>query len=204
MTEKPAAVIFDIGNVLIQWRPERLYAQLMPAEDMQRFFAEVDPHGMNDRIDRGAPFRDTIYAHADAHPDWADMIRLWHDRWIEMASPVIEESVMMLRALRSAGVPCYALSNFGVESFAYAETCYPMLTEFDRRYISGHMRTAKPDARIYQMVEDDCGLTGAQLFFTDDRAENIEAATARGWQTHLFTDPDGLRAALTDRGLPVQ
>jgi len=204
MSESPRAVIFDIGNVLIQWRPERLYAQLMPAEDMARFFAEVDPHLMNDRIDRGAPFRDTIYAHADAHPEWSEMIRLWHDRWIEMASPVIDGSVSILRQLRASGVACYALSNFGVESFAYAETHYPLLAEFDRRYISGHMRTAKPDAEIYQMVEADCGLSGDQLFFTDDRADNIEAAANRGWQTHLFTDPTGLRAALTRAGLPVQ
>lgn len=203
MSDTPRAVIFDIGNVLIQWRPERLYAQLMPAEDMARFFAEVDPHEMNDQIDRGAPFRDTIYAHADKYPEWSEMIRLWHDRWIEMASPVIDDSVAMLRTLRANGIACHALSNFGVDSFAHAETHYPFLTEFDRRYISGHMKTAKPDADIYAMVEDDCGLSGAQLFFTDDRAENIDAAAARGWQTHLFTQPDGLRDALTRVGLPV-
>lgn len=204
MTDTPRAVIFDIGNVLIQWRPERLYAQLMPAEDMARFFAEVDPHEMNDQIDRGGPFRDTIYAHADKYPEWSGMIRLWHDRWIEMASPVIDDSVAMLRTLRANGIACYALSNFGVDSFAYAQTHYPFLTEFDRRYISGHMQTAKPDADIYRMVEDDCGLSGAQLFFTDDRVDNIEAAAARGWQTHLFTGPNGLRSALRDAGLPVQ
>ena len=54
------------------------------------------------------------------------------------------------------------------------------------------------------MVEADCGLSGNQLFFTDDRADNIEAAASRGWQTHLFTDPTSLRAALIKAGLPVQ
>ncbi|SOH93306.1 2-haloacid dehalogenase [Monaibacterium marinum] len=203
MSNTPSAVIFDIGNVLIQWRPERLYAQIMPAEEMDRFFAAVDPHEMNDQIDRGAPFRETIYAHAEKFPEWANMIRLWHDRWIEMASPVIDDSVEMLRTLRANGVPCYALSNFGVESFAYAETCYPFLTEFDRRYISGHMRTAKPDAEIYQMVEADCGFSGPQLLFIDDKPENTAAAAQHGWQTHIFTQPAGLRTVLTDLDLPV-
>ena len=203
MTERPEAVIFDIGNVLIRWRPEQVYETLLTPEELTRFLAEVDPHEMNDRVDRGAPFRETIYAHAEKYPEWRDMIRLWHDRWIEMAAPVIEESVAILRHLRAEGVPVFALSNFGVESFAYAETHYPFLGEFDRRYISGHMRTAKPDAKIYAAVEADCGLSGAQLLFTDDREENIAAARARGWQTHLFRDPAGLAQALRDAGLPT-
>ena len=199
----PKAVIFDIGNVLITWNPERLYDQLLDRTDRERIFAAVDLHGMNDRIDRGAPFRETVYEHAEAHPEHAELIRLWHDRWIEMASPLIDGSWALLRKLRSEGVPVFALSNFGVESFAYAETQYPELAEFDRRYISGHMKTIKPEAQIYEMVEADCGLSGDKLFFIDDRSENIEAATARGWHGHVFTSPELLAESLRETGLPV-
>ena len=204
MAETPRAVIFDIGNVLITWAPERLYDAVMgDAQARARLFAEVDLHGMNDRIDRGAPFRETIYAEADRHPGHRDLIRMWHDRWIEMASPAIEPSWTLLRRLRAAGVPVFALSNFGIDSFAYAETKYPELAEFDRRYISGHMGTIKPEARIYEMVEADSGLAGAALFFIDDRADNIAAAQARGWQTHHFVTPRALEEALRAAGLPV-
>ena len=86
---KPQAVVFDIGNVLIEWRPERFYDTVMAPADRARMFAEVDLHGMNDLIDRGAPFRETIYDTAEAYPQWRDMIRLWHDNWIDMASPAI-------------------------------------------------------------------------------------------------------------------
>ncbi|QPH55919.1 HAD family hydrolase [Pontivivens ytuae] len=203
MTETPRAVIFDIGNVLITWNPERLYRELMGEEKMQHFFATVDPHEMNELVDQGHPFRETIYAHAEKHPEYRDEIRLWHDRWIEMASPTIDDSVAMLRSLRASGVPCHALSNFGIESFAYALTHYPFLDEFDTRFISGHLKVTKPSARIYEIVEEETALTGAELFFTDDRADNIDAAVARGWQTHLFEGPAGLREALKSRGLPV-
>lgn len=198
----PKAIVFDIGNVLIRWDPDQLYRQLVPdPEERRRMFETVDLHGMNDRVDSGHPFRETIYAEAEKHPEYRDLIRLWHDRWIEMARPVIEGSWAILRALRARGVPVFALSNFGVESFAYAETQYPELAEFDRRYISGHMRVTKPDPRIYEMVEADCGLTGAELFFTDDRDENIAAAASRGWQTHLFSTPDALAATLRRSGI---
>lgn len=196
-----SAVIFDIGNVLIEWNPERFYDAEIGESRRRAMFAAVDLHGMNDVIDRGGPFRDTIYATAAANPDWEAEIHMWHDRWIELARPAIDHSVRLLRALRSAGVPVFALSNFGIDSFAYAETQYPFLAEFDRRYISGHMAVIKPDPEIYRMVEADCGVAPSELLFADDRTDNIAAAAARGWQTHHFAGPAGLADRLVSEGL---
>ena len=198
---RPDAVIFDIGNVLIEWNPERFYDARIGPEARARLFAAVDLHAMNDRIDAGGLFRETIYDTADAHPEWAEAIRMWYDNWIDMASPRIDRSIALLRALRARGVPVFALSNFGVHSFAFAETQYDFLREFDRRYISGHMGVTKPAPAIYAMVEQDCGLTAGQLLFADDRQENIDAALARGWRTHLFTDAAGWARALVAHGL---
>ena len=40
---QPQAVIFDIGNVLIEWQPERFYDSVMPRAEREALFAEVDP-----------------------------------------------------------------------------------------------------------------------------------------------------------------
>ena len=194
-------VIFDIGNVLIEWQPERYYDGSIGAERRKAMFAEIDLHGMNDRVDRGEDFRQTVYDTAEIYPQWRAEIRDWHDRWIEMASPEIPHSVALLRKLRAKGVPVFALSNFGIGSFAFAETKYPFLAEFDRRYISGHMGVIKPDAGIYQQVEEDSGAAPASLLFADDRIDNIEAARARGWATHLFDGPQGWADRLVAEGL---
>ena len=195
------AVVFDIGNVLIEWQPERFYDAEIGADRRKAMFAEVDLHGMNDVVDRGGHFRDTVYATAEDYTHWRDEIRMWHDRWLEMATPVIDHSVRLLRALRGEGVPVFALTNFGIQTFEIAEPVYPFLTEFDRRYISGHMGVTKPAPRIYEMVEDDCGIAPGALLFADDRAENLEAAAARGWQTHLFDGPQGWADRLVAAGL---
>ena len=195
------AVIFDIGNVLIEWQPERHYDSIMPRARREAMFAAVDLHAMNDAIDRGAPFRETIYAEAEKHPEWRAEIRRWHDDWIHMASPAIPHSVRLLRALRAKGVPVFALTNFGIESFAYAQTQYDFLSEFDRAYVSGQMAVIKPDAEIYARVEADCGIAPGGLLFADDRADNIAAAAARGWQTHLFAGSEGWAARLVAEGL---
>jgi 2-haloacid dehalogenase len=200
------AVVFDIGNVLIEWNPERFYDATVGEERRRAMFAAVDLHGMNDRVDRGGVWADEVAALAAQHPDWAEEIGHWHHRWLEMASPEIPHSVRLLRALRSRGVPVFALSNFGRETFAFAVTHYPFLQEFDRAFVSGHMALAKPDAAIYEAVEREGGVAPGALLFADDRPENIEAAQARGWQTHLFEGPEGLAARLVSEGLltPVE
>lgn len=195
------AVIFDIGNVLLRWQPELYYDALIGEAARREMFAEVDLHGMNERIDAGEDFRAVVYETAAAHPRWADEIRRWHDNWSDLASPEIPETGETLRALRRAGVPVFALSNIGEATMALAEAAYPVLKAFDRRYVSGLMGVTKPDPRIYEMVEADCGLAPERLLFTDDREDNIAAAAARGWQTHLFEGPEGWAACLRAHGL---
>ncbi|MCX7302301.1 MAG: HAD family phosphatase [Rhodobacterales bacterium] len=198
---KPQAVIFDIGNVLIEWNPERLYDSVIGPDRRRAMFAEVDLHAMNDRVDRGHNWLAEVQATAGKHPAWADEIMLWHDRWIEMASPVIPHSIRLMNALQANGVPVFALTNFGVESFDYAIPHYPFLGQFDRAYVSGRMRVSKPEPEIYAQVEADCGLPPGDLIFADDRPENIAAAAARGWRTHLFTTPQGWADRLVAEGL---
>jgi 2-haloacid dehalogenase len=59
----------------------------------------------------------------------------------------------------------------------------------------------KPDPRIYEIVEADCGIAAPALLFADDKAENIAAAEARGWQGHLFQGPEAFARRLVDEDL---
>ena len=195
------AVVFDIGNVLIEWHPERYFDRTIGPAKRRALFAAVDLHAMNDRIDLGEGFRDVIYAVAEANPEWRTEIRDWHDNWIQLATPPIAHSVRLLRALRSNEVAVFSLTNFGVESFAYAQSHYDFLKEFDRDYVSGQMQVIKPDPKIYTMLEQDCGVAPENLLFTDDRADNIAVAANRGWQTHLFEGPQGWADRLVEANL---
>lgn len=195
------AVVFDIGNVLLEWNPARFYDRVIGPDRRRAFFAEAGVEDMNLRVDRGHPFRETVHAHAEAVPEWGDEIRMWHHRWLEMASPAIDRSVRLIAALQARDVPVFSLTNFGVESYDLAARHYPFLTAFDRDFISGHMRVIKPDPRIYAMLEEATGLAGNALIFTDDRPENIDAAAARGWRTHLFEGPQGWADRLVAEGL---
>jgi len=198
---KPEAVIFDIGNVLIEWQPERFYDAEVGRARREEMFAAIDLHDMNEQVDRGADFRETVLSTARAHPEFRTEIEMWYERWIEMAQPMIPHSVHLMQQLQARGVPVFSLTNFGVGSYEVARPHYPFLSAFDRDFISGHMQITKPAAQIYQMVEDACGIDPDRLIFTDDRTDNITAAQARGWQTHLFEGPQGWADRLVAEGL---
>jgi 2-haloacid dehalogenase len=198
---QPEAVLFDIGNVLTHWQPEAFYDRVIGEDRRRRLFAEVDLIGMNIAIDAGALFRETIYDCADRNPAWAPEIRMWYDRWAELASPRIEGSIALLRALRRKGVPVFCLTNFGSYSYEEARTKLDFLNEFDREYVSGKLLLSKPDPRIFQAVEEDCGIAPDRLLFTDDKAENVTAAARRGWRTHQFESWQGWAQRLVAEGL---
>jgi 2-haloacid dehalogenase len=195
------AVVFDIGNVLLEWHPERYFDRTIGPERRRAMFAAVDLHAMNDRIDLGEGFREVIYAEAEANPKWCAEIRDWYDNWIQLAAPPIDHSVRLLRALKSVRVPVFSLTNFGVESYEYAQSHYEFLGEFDRDYVSGRMQVIKPSSRIYEMLEQDSGVAPERLLFADDRADNIAMAATRGWQTYLFKNPQGWADRLVGAGL---
>ena len=109
-----------------------------------------------------------------------------------MLSPDLPRSARILRALRAKGIPVYALSNFGDRTFDLAEETYPVLKEFDKRFISARMKKIKPDPAIYAELEENVPEAPETLLFIDDRDDNIAACQARGWHGHLFVDEQGL------------
>lgn len=200
----PKAVIFDIGNVLIEWQPERFFDAEIGEENRRALFDTVDLHAMNDRVDRGENFSAVLAETGAKYPDCQAELDIWHDRWLDIASPAIDHSVRLMAALQERGVPVFSLTNFGIETYALAATHYHFLRAFDRDFISGHMGVIKPDPQIYQMLEFGSGLSGDELLFTDDRPENIAAAAARGWQTYLFEGSRGWADRLVAAGLLTQ
>lgn len=198
---RPTAVVFDVGNVLVEWNPLAFYDREIGEARRRALFAEVDLIGVNLAADAGESLRDGIAALAARHPGRATEIRWWHDRWAEIFTPAIPRSVRLLARLKARGVPVFALTNFGAETWETALALYPFLTTFDRVFVSARIRAIKPDPAIYAHVEQETGLAPGALLFADDSAANVAAARARGWHAHHFTGPDGWADRLVAEGL---
>lgn len=210
------AVVFDIGGVLVDWNPRYLYRKLLPDEPaVERFLAEVCTTAWNAEQDRGRPWAEAVASLTERFPDHAPLITAYHERWGEMLGGAIDGTVAVLRELRDAGVPLYALTNFSVEKFAqtrarfgFREACERnqdrWLDWFDGIVVSGDERLVKPDLRIYQLLLDRYGLRPDSTVFVDDQPGNVTAARALGMAGLRFTDPDQLRADLVALDLPIK
>jgi 2-haloacid dehalogenase len=197
---KPELVVFDIGNVLIEWQPERTYSDVFGADRAAAFFRDVPIHRTHLQLDAGARFS-VILDLIEDFPVFEPEIRFWVENWSQLASRRIEGSIRLMRALQAKGVPVWALTNFGDEPFDVSCADHPFLTEFDGAVVSGRIGLIKPDPAIYEALEDATMTRGARILFTDDRPENIDAARARRWQVHLFEGPQGWADRLVAAGL---
>lgn len=197
-------VVFDIGNVLIRWDPALLYATFFPdAERRDWFLREIVSPDWNLEFDRGRSFADGIAEKVARHPQWAREIRAWDERWHEMVPGPIDGTVAILEALREAGIPTYAVTNFSAEKFAEALDRFPFLTGFVDVVVSAHEKLVKPDPAIYRVLLDRNRLDPATCLFVDDVPENVLAARTVGMKAVRFTSPDRFAADLAVHGIEI-
>ena len=200
-----SAVAFDIGGVLLEWNPRLLYRKLFGADEaaMEQFLAEVCTPEWNARLDAGLPFADAVAELVAAHPDRAPLIEAYHRRWPEMLGDAVPGTVEIMRELRAAGIPTYALSNWSAETFPVAQSRFPFLAETDGLLISGEVGVGKPDPAIFREFLRRFGLVAGETVFIDDWDRNIATARGLGLVAIQFTDAATLRTELRALGLPV-
>jgi len=194
-------IVFDIGNVLIRWDLRNLFRKVFSDEArMERFLATALSMDFVAHTDIAPDFSRAVEARAKAFPEFADELRLFHQRWIETIGGPIEENVALLRRLKAAGRPVHALSNFAHEKFALVQAQYDFLSEFDVCVVSGHVGVAKPDPRIYEILFERVGRRPSELLFIDDSIANVRASEAAGMAAIHFTPGVDLESELRSRG----
>lgn len=202
MNPKPA-IVFDLGGVLIDWNPRYLYRQLFAEDEaaMERFLAEVCTSEWNARQDAGRPFAEAAAELVARHPELAEPINAFFDRWPEMVAGEITGTVAILTELKRAGYPIYALSNWSAETFPHARSRFDFFDLFDHLVISGEIKLVKPDRAIFDHLLAATGRRADECIFIDDSRPNVEAARSLGFDAIHFHSPEQLRAQLAQRGV---
>lgn len=197
-------VLFDLGGVLIDWDPRRLYRKMFADEArIEMFLATICTPAWNLELDRGRPFAGAVAELAARHPTEREAIVAYHTRWIEMIGGPIGPTVSLLEALVSRGQRLRALTNWSAETFGLVrhDPDYAFLDRFEAIYVSGELGMIKPEAAIFEHVLADLERPATGILFIDDSAKNIETADRLGFATHHFTEPLLLEADLRRRRL---
>lgn len=196
------AVIFDFGGVLFDWDPRYLYEKLIPdAEERAWFLSHVCTPDWNYQQDAGRSIVEGVAEKVEAYPEHEALIRAFYERWPETLKGALDDGVALLEQLHAADVPLYGLTNWSAETFPYAEAHYPFLGRFRHIAVSGRLKMAKPNPRIYQHLLATIGLPAERCAFLDDNLPNIEGARALGLQAFHHQDAAGSAEALRALGL---
>jgi 2-haloacid dehalogenase len=197
------AIIFDFGNVLIEWDPRYVYERYFPndSKSMENFLKEVDFMGWNAYQDKGRTFKEGVADLSKQFPHHAHLIQAYHDYWKDSIGISFTGTVEIMKQLKQKGYPLYGLSNWSAETFPYAQEKFDFFDMLDDMVISGQVGFIKPESEIYELMLEKIGKPAQECLFIDDSLPNIQQAQKMGFATVHFESPEQLAGELRSMGI---
>lgn len=192
------AIIFDYGNVLIEWNPRHVYRRYFPddPEGMEKFLSEINFMEWNAQQDKGRTFAEGVAILSEQFPHHANLIRAYHEHWVDSIGEAFTGTVEILKRLKKAGYPLYGFSNWSAETFPSVRAKHSFFDLFDDMVISGAVGYVKPEPEIYRILLEKVGKPAHECLFIDDSLPNIQQANKIGFATIHFQSPSQLEEEL--------
>lgn len=200
------SLLFDLGRVVIDIDFDRTIAYWSraagcdPRAIAQAFEANVRGSVVFGRHERAqiadAEFFADLRRSLGLDLDEATFLEGWNDIFVGEMPGIAE-------VLHRAGsrFPLYALSNTNpAHHAAFAVRFAPLLSHFQRLYLSHEMGMRKPEAAIYLAVAADMGVRPEEILFFDDLAENVAAARGVGMRAVQVRSLADIEAAIAECG----
>jgi len=196
-------IYFDLGNVLLRFDYDvaaRRVAELTgvePAEARKIVFDDELARQYESGLVSSRQFYERICQATGAEPEYQALLDACSDMFL-----LNVQSAPLVASLKAAGNRLGVLSNTCEAHWQYCLRRFALLRDqfevYALSYELGHM---KPAAEIYERAAELAGVAAGEIFFTDDRLENIEAARAAGYDAVHFTTAGQVGRELRRRGL---
>lgn len=177
-----SAVVFDLGNVLIDYDPARFMFELgIPQELIPRLVEIIDKRPEWGEYDRGALSGDDIIALAVRdEPSLRREITYYVKHRSECFS-ALHKNVEFLYRAKEAGARIYLLSNCPEDAYDYFWDHFIFLHDLDGAIISGQHKINKPDPKIYELLfRTYPEIDPSHTLYIDDVARNCEGGRKAG------------------------
>ncbi len=198
---KPRVVVFDLGKVLLDFdygiaaRAFTSHCKSTPEE-----LRDLLTSPLLLRYETGLISKKQFYQEVCKSTGFCGNIGDFSGFFADIFTP-IEPMINLQASLRRAGIPTYIFSNTNELAIDHIRHRFSFFTNFDGYILSYEHGAMKPDAKLYEEVERQCGQNGCNILYLDDRPENIETAVGRGWQTILQETPEKTLTAVRSTGL---
>ena len=194
------SVIFDVGRVLFDWDLRYLFAKLIPDRDeLEWFVANVVTPEWHFQHDAGRPLAAMLPELKAEFPDHAALIDAYAVRFNETIPAPMPGSLELVERLDAAGVPLFAITNFGHEFWEGFRPTQPIFDRFQGIIVSGTEKLIKPDPAIYRLAIKRFGIDPSGALFIDDVAANVAGAESLGIAGHQFNGAAMLEQDLVRR-----
>lgn len=198
-------IVFDVGNVLVKWDPEKVMReQGMTAEDIREFDEKIFKSGIWDKSDEGILTKEEfVRSMVDAIPHLEEKIRGFFEN-IKDALSTFDYTERFIEKCKEAGYRVYILSNYS--EWAYEQTKDSALTFLplmDGILFSYRVKLIKPDDRIYESLLNTFSLNSTETVFMDDRLDNVEAAKKNGINAFVFENIEQAISDLKNYGVEI-
>lgn len=197
-------IIFDMGQVLICWDPEKMIASYdLTDQQMKMLNTELFKSVEWIQQDRGIISEERVAAQVCArlprelHEPVKTLVYGWHQRHLTPMPGMAE----LVRELKGKGYSIYLLSNASLALREYFGRI-PGSECFDGLMVSAEEKLLKPQHEIYELLYERFSLNPAECWFIDDSPANIEGAILTGMQGTIFrADVQRLRLELAAAGI---
>ena len=197
---------FDLGNVLLSFCHDRMCRQLAevaglePVAIRQALLEANGAFATQMQFERGdisaAAYYDFFCQQTGTRPDRTTLEQAGSDIFEPM-----EPSLSLIGTLAEAGHRLGLLSNVGPVHWDFVGNGrFPPIPEcFEVLILSYRARSAKPEQDIYRQAIARAGVPAGEIFFADDRQENVDGALEAGIDAVLFTSTAQLVEDLRNR-----
>ncbi len=189
-------IVFDIGNVLVRFEPEKYLRTFVDSDDEAQQLKNLIylSTAWRDGDLGKASRRNTINRLCKQYPEKEAVLR----QALRHCSEILlmpQGTPVLLEKLRQSGFQLFYLSNTNPADFAFMTKKYPLLRGM-RGIASFQEGVLKPDAAIFHLLLQRFELQAEECLFIDDMPVNTKAASALGFQTITLPSADALEQAL--------
>lgn len=178
--KKYSSIIFDLGGVLIDFRPAQLGAAVFPHTDASTIMQTLASDPLWLEFDRGtvsiedlAEYGNEVYGF-DATFTKEILEALPHHL------PAVPDMVDLFMQCKQLGFKVYILSNISEPIFHAVTKKHDFFKQCDGIIASYTIKTNKPELGIYQHLLQQFNITPETALFIDDLEANIRAGNALG------------------------
>lgn len=197
-------IIFDIGNVLLSFKPDDFLLRFTEDQDLIRFFIHnVIRSKTWLNLDRGSiSIESARNDFLEQFPEKKSIINLFFDDWTDILIP-IQQNVQIVKDLKDNGYDCYFLSNFIEEAYTIVIKKFDFFTFFNGGIISSLVKAIKPEIKIYSYLLRKYKLNPKECLFIDDIIGFLRPARRLGFTTIHYTPKSDLRQELNNLGIII-